>query len=207
MKMYIKLFFLIVVAMAVFSCNETLPPYDQPPLPFNAMMYHYPPSKIIDTLNIFENHYYEPPRVAYTDSAIYFRIGAVHHYEEVLEDIANVKGYIEIYDVDQPERVAKVEIDNRNIQSRYYSGGMITLAKGDTCWLSVSWNGKYPNNIYPFDGKRRNDVPGTAGNVGDYETITFHARAYLQLFTKIGSVFTPQSEFKVVFRATMRWPP
>jgi len=191
----------------VISCNETMPPYDAPPQPFSAIIYHYPPSRIIDTLNIFENHYYEPPKVTYYDSAIYFRIGAVHQYEEVLEDVANVKGYVEIYDINQPERIAKVEVDNRNIQSRYYSGGLITLAKGDTFWLSVSWNGKFPNGVYPFDGKRRNDVPGTGGNVGDYETLTFNARAYIQLFTKIGAVFTHQSEFKVVFRATMRWPP
>lgn len=207
MRMYLRICFLIIVALVVISCNETLPPYDQPPLPFSATMYHYPPSKLIDTINVFEDHYFEPPRVAYYDSAIYFRIGAVHNYEEVLEEIADVKGYVEIYDVSQPERVAKIPIDNRNIQSRYFSGGMITLAKGDTFWLSMSWNGKFSNGVYPFDGKRRNDVPGTAGNVGDYETIRFHARAYLQLFSKIGAVFTQKSEFKVVFRALMRWPP
>jgi hypothetical protein len=204
---YFKIFFITLIILAIFSCNEALPPYDQPPLPFSATMYHYPPAKPIDTLNIFEDHYYEPPRVAYYDSAVYFRIGAVHNYEEILEDMANVKGYVEIYDVAQPERIAHVPIDNRNIQSRYYSNGMITLAKGDTFWLSVSWNGKFNSGVYPFMGKRRNDVPNMGGNVGDYETITFNARAYLQIFTKIGAVFTTCTEFKIVFRAMMRWPP
>jgi hypothetical protein len=203
---FAKIINIIIVGIILSSCKETLPAYDQPPLPFSATMYHYPPSKIIDTLSIFENHYYEPPRVTYYDSAVYFRIGAVHQYEEVLEDVADVKGYVEIFEVTQPERVARIPLDNRNIQSRYFSGGLITLAKGDTFWLSMSWNGKFPNGIYPFDGKRRNDVPGM-GDVGDYETITFKAKTYIQLFSKIGAVFSHQTEFKIVFRAIMRWPP
>lgn len=198
--------FLFIIGISI-SCNEVLPPYDAPPQPFSAIMYHYPPYKVIDTLRIFENHYHVPPRVTYYDSTVLFRIGAVHQYEEVLEDIANIKGYLEIYDIAQTERIVRIPIDNRNSQSQYLSGGIITLAKGDTLWLSVSWNGKFPNNLFPFDGKRRSDVPGTGGNVGNYEVITFKAKSYIQLFTKIGGVFTRQTEFKIIFNASMLWPP
>ncbi len=205
MMKYLK--FISFLFLFVIGCNEALPPYINPPQPFSAIMYHYPPYKVIDTLLIFEDHYYEPPRISYLDSTILFRIGAVHQYEEVLQDEANISGYLEIYDVAQPERIARVQIDNRNAQSPYISNGIITLAKGDTFWLSVSWNGKFPNKVFPVDGKRYRELPGTGGSLADYEIITFKAKSYIQLFRKVGGVFTNESEFKVVFRAIMRWPP
>lgn len=208
MIMFMRNFkFLIFLVLIGIGCNESLPPYINPPQPFGAIMYHYPPYKLIDTLLIFEDHYFEPPKISYIDSTILFRIGAFHQYEEVLQDEANISGYLEIYDISQPERVARVPIDNRNAQSQYISNGIITLAKGDTFWLSVSWNGKFPNKVYPVDGKRRSDIPGTGGGLADYEIINFKAKSYIQLFKKVGGVFTNEAEFKVVFRAIMRWPP
>lgn len=206
MRKNFKIIFYIIFTFSFFSCQEELPPYNQPPQPFGAIIYHYPPYKLIDTLVIFEDHYFEPPKIAYYDSTILFRIGAVHQYEEVLQDSANISGFLEIYDIVQPERIVRVPINNTHAQSPFLSNGIITLAKGDTFWLSVSWNGKFPD-VFPVTGKRRNDVPGTGGNVGDYEIITFNAKSYIKLFNSIDGVFTNDTEFKVVFRAIMRWPP
>ena len=205
MKFFNIFIFLVSFILVFFlpACDETLPEYQAPP---NVVIggIIQPGSVGAYRFNIVERFPTSPQfyKVIFVgiDSLI-FRFEVQNVYEEVIEDKADVGGYVKIWDPILPDNYATVPLTQSSLTP---NRDTLRIRPGDKAWLRTTWKKlMYDDGSWPWVGKPNEDYG--EGRIR-YKPITLKAKAYIRLYKKLGFVVTPEINFTLDIISTIYDP-
>ena len=166
--------FLCIVAICLVSCNESLPPYAEPKVPFNGVISVRYQSNV-QTLSI--------------------TLTVKSTFDETLQDTAGLTGTLQISMANAPEYSKTVTID-RKIITTYGAldpqTGLLTFDSGDSVTVLYKWNFVTDNGTaLPSDVFVQQPDPQFPGRtISPPET--FIVTGVVQVFKRFGQVtFSP----------------
>jgi len=180
-----------ILALVSFSCDESLPPQETPPVPLRA------------TLEVLAFGPYVTIRNgAPTGTAGAFQVSVTNVYDEVLQDSATVEAALEVWLRDRPEIRTAVRADVSNLTtSRVVLGGITTLEPDSTAIFLRQWSHRTQDSIPYWDYVTTHPMM-TVGGIPFClsDTLHFMVRGSVRLFKFEPSLIFPEQEFSVIYQ-------
>jgi hypothetical protein len=161
------------------SCDESLPPYRQPPNLLRVAL--DVEDGLVNRLVLCDGTFrvWDPGRIA-------FRLSVINTFDETLQGPASaVTGQVEVWKKDDPDFGRTIPIFGA-VDPRHVRFGILTLDPGDTLEVFASW--------------RHDDVQNRRiWRVFDMRPLftTIRARARLKVFNEVPELFPPEFEINV----------
>jgi hypothetical protein len=181
---------MILMLITMVSCDESLPPREQPA------------TVLVPSIEILN-----PPIIAIRDSLPTGTTGAflvkvLNVYDEVLQDTARVRLDLEIWLKDHPEHRAVVAATEEDlVNSRILSGRILTLGVDTAAIIQRQWDHRASDGV-PFWRYVSTYPASTPSGVPfcESDTVTFRVKATVQLFNIVQPQILPEWEFRIVYR-------
>ena len=173
----------------IFACEESLPPYQQPPNLLRAGL--DVEDGLINRLVLCDGTFR-----TWDPGTIVFRLSVINTFDETLQGPASaVVGQVEVWKKDNPDFGRTIPIFGAN-DPRHVSFGILTLDPGDTLEVLASWRHDDIQNrrIWRVYGSRPLNT-------------TIRARARLKVFQEAPELFPPEFEVNVKYDIDLSAPP
>jgi hypothetical protein len=181
---------MILMVIMLVSCDESLPPREQPA------------TVLLPSIEILN-----PPIIAIRDSLPIGTTGAflvkvLNVYDEVLQDTSRVRLELEIWLKDQPEHRAVVTATEEDLVNyRILTGRILTLGVDTAAIIQRQWDHRASDGV-PFWRYVPTHPASTPSGEPfcESDTVTFGVKATVQIFNIVQPQVLPEWEFRIVYR-------
>lgn len=207
----ISLFGLLFFSVCSLSCDETLPPREEPKKFLKASLNAKPLIVRMDVDSSGQLPYGVPPypeRVSGTNGSL--ELSLVSYYNEVLQDEVQIRGTIDVWLAERPDVRTTVTITEADVDYPVFDpDGLLTLVPGDSVhsarqWSHIASNGRA---FYRYGPLRLSFDPATRRGYYESAPVRLNASGTFQVFKNVQAEKTEVFEFELVYRLYVIWPP